>query len=262
MDTLNRLGSFTPTWTCGLITEKLMKNWPRLQYLTHILCWLPLFVLAAAYFTDNLTINPIQAATQRSGDIAIIILLASLAMTPLHILFNLPQLLKLRRPLGLYAFFYAALHMLTYTGWDYQFDFDLILTSIADKPYILIGLAALSLLTPLALTSHRWWQKRLGKLWKRLHQLVYLIAILAVIHLAMAVKGDFLRLQGDIWKPLAATLTLSLMLVVRIPPLRRTLSTRHRKARTVKIVPRPVTHRSDTASSAFNPQKQTETPNR
>lgn len=82
-----------------------MKNWSRLQWTVHILCWLPLVILVAAYLTDNLTINPIQAATQRSGDIAIIILLASLAMTPLHILFNLPQLLKLRRPLGLYAFF-------------------------------------------------------------------------------------------------------------------------------------------------------------
>ena len=261
MDTLNRLGSFTPTWTCGLITEKPMKNWSRLQLLTHILCWLPLFVLAAAYFTNNLTINPIQAATQRSGDIAIIILLASLAMTPLHILFNLPQLLKLRRPLGLYAFFYAALHMLTYTGWDYQFDFNLIFASIADKPYILIGLAALCLLTPLALTSHRWWQKRLGKLWKRLHQLVYLTAVLAVIHLAMAVKGDFLRLQGDIWKPLAATLVLSLLLVVRIPPLRRAFSVRHRKRRAVKITPRPVNRRSDSGLSAVTPEKQTETPN-
>lgn len=203
------------------------------------MCWLPLVILVTAYLTDNLTINPIQAATQRSGDIAIITLLASLAMTPLHILFNLPQLLKLRRPLGLYAFFYATLHMLTYTGWDYQFDFNLIVASIADKPYLIVGLLALSLLTPLALTSHRWWQKTLGKAWKRIHQLVYGIAVLAVIHLAMAVKGDFLRLQGDIWKPLAASLVLSLLLIVRIPHLRRVLTARHRRGRLVKINRQP-----------------------
>lgn len=216
-----------------------MKNWSRLQWTVHILCWLPLVILVTAYLTDNLTINPIQAATQRSGDIAIITLLASLAMTPLHILFNLPQLLKLRRPLGLYAFFYATLHMLTYTGWDYQFDFNLIVASIADKPYLIVGLLALSLLTPLALTSHRWWQKTLGKAWKRIHQLVYGIAVLAVIHLAMAVKGDFLRLQGDIWKPLAASLVLSLLLIVRIPHLRRVLTARHRRGRLVKINRQP-----------------------
>jgi sulfoxide reductase heme-binding subunit YedZ len=216
-----------------------MKHWSRLQWTVHILCWLPLVILMAAYLTDNLTINPIQAATQRSGDVAIIILLASLAMTPLHILFNLPQLLKLRRPLGLYAFFYATLHMLTYTGWDYQFDFNLIVASIADKPYLIAGLLALSLLTPLALTSHRWWQMALGKAWKRIHMLVYGIAVLAVIHLAMAVKGDFLRLQGDIWKPLAASLVLSLLLIVRIPPLRRVLTARHRRGRLVKINRQP-----------------------
>ncbi|GAP09867.1 predicted membrane protein [Bellilinea caldifistulae] len=238
-----------------------MKNWSRLQWLTHILCWLPLMVLTAAYFTNNLTINPIQAATQRSGDIAILILLASLTMTPLHILFNLPQLLKLRRPLGLYAFFYAALHMLTYTGWDYQFDFNLIYASIADKPYILIGLAAISLLTPLALTSHRWWQKTLGKIWKRLHQLVYLTAVLAVVHLAMAVKGDFLRLQGDIWKPLAATVVLAVLLIVRIPPLRRALSARHRRRRVVKITPQPTAKANPPGLESLNPQKQTETSN-
>ncbi|MFN7035705.1 MAG: sulfite oxidase heme-binding subunit YedZ [Bellilinea sp.] len=239
-----------------------MKNWTRLQYLTHILCWLPIIVLTTAYFTNNLTINPIQAATQRSGDIALIILLASLTMTPLFILFNLPQLLKLRRPLGLYAFFYAAIHLLTYTGWDYQFDFNQIYASIADKPYIIIGLLAISLLTPLALTSHRWWQKTLGKLWKRLHQLVYGVAALAVIHLAMAVKGDFLRLQGDVWKPLAATLVLSLLLIVRIPPLRRVLSARHRKGRVVKIAPKPTAKPSPPTLEGINPQKRTETSGR
>ncbi len=217
-----------------------MKSWSRLQWLTHLLCWLPLIALVVAYLTNNLTINPIQAATQRSGDIAIIILLASLAMTPLHILFNLPQLLKLRRPLGLYAFFYASLHMLAYTGWDYQFDFNLIYASIADKPYLILGILALSLLTPLALTSHRWWQKTLGKAWKRLHQMVYVAASVAVIHLAMAVKGDFLRLQGDIWKPMAAFIALGFFLIVRIPAVRRALSARHRKGRVVKINPQSV----------------------
>ncbi len=235
-----------------------MKHWSRIQWLTHILCWLPLVSLVLAYLTGNLTINPIQAATQRSGDFAIILLLISLSMTPLHVLFNLPQLLKLRRPLGLYAFFYATLHMLTYTGWDYQFDFPQIYASIAEKPYMIIGLLALSLLTPLAVTSHRWWQKRLGKTWKRLHQLVYLAAVLAVVHLAMAVKGDFLRLQGDIWKPLAAMSVLVLLMIVRLPPLRKALTARHRKGRVVKITPKT----PPAPLESVNPQKQTETSGR
>lgn len=212
-----------------------MKPWSRLQMLTHVLCWLPLAALVAAYLTGNLTVNPIQAATQRSGDIALVILILSLAMTPLHTIFNLPKLLSLRRPLGLYAFFYATLHMLTYTGWDYSFDFPQIYASIAEKPYLIFGLLALALLTPLAITSHRWWQKKLNKAWKRLHRLVYLTAGLAVLHLAWVVKGDVFRLQGDIWKPLAAGIALALLLMARIPPVRAALAGIRRKRRVIRI---------------------------
>ncbi len=216
-----------------------MKSWLRLQIITHLLCWMPLAGLVTAYLTGNLTVNPIQAATQRSGDIALVILILSLAMTPLHTLFNLPRLLPLRRPLGLYAFFYATLHMLTYTGWDYSFDFPQIYASIAEKRYLIMGMLALALLTPLALTSHRWWQKKLGKAWKLLHRLVYLAAGMAVLHLAWVVKGDVFRLQGDIWKPLAAGISLALLLVARVPPVRKALSGLSRKRRVIKIDPRP-----------------------
>ncbi len=215
-----------------------MKSWTRLQIFTHILCWLPLAALVVAYLTNKLTVNPIQAATQRSGDIALVILIVSLAMTPLHTIFNLPRLLPLRRPLGLYAFFYATLHMLTYTGWDYSFDFGQVFASIAEKPYLIIGLLALALLTPLALTSHRWWQKKMGKAWKQLHRLVYLAAGMAVLHLAWVVKGDVFRLQGDIWKPLAAGILLAMLLIARIPPVRKALSGLRRNRRVIKINPR------------------------
>lgn len=212
-----------------------MKSWSRLQIATHILAWLPLAVLILAYLTDNLTINPIQTATQRSGDIAIVLLLLSLACTPLHTIFNIPQLLKLRRPLGLYAFFYAVVHMLTYTGWDYGFDFRLVYASIAEKRYLIVGILALALLAPLAFTSHRWWQKKLGKAWKRLHRLVYLAAGVVVLHVAWAVKGDLFRLQGDIWKPLLAGILLVLFLAARIPPIRKALSGLRRRRKVIKI---------------------------
>jgi methionine sulfoxide reductase heme-binding subunit len=214
-----------------------MKKWSRLQIATHILAPMPLVILVIAYFTGNLTINPIQTATQRSGDIAIVMLLLTLACTPIHTIFNIPGLLKLRRPLGLYTFFYASLHMLTYTGWDYGFNFNLIASEFSEKRYLIVGFTALSLLIPLALTSHNWWKKKLGKTWKKLHRLIYLAAGLVVLHVSWAVKGDLLTLQGDIWKPLAAGIVLSLLLAARIPPLRKSLSKlRYRKAARPKSV--------------------------
>ena len=217
-----------------------MKKWSWLHIVTHILALIPLLLLVIAYFTDNLTINPIQTATQRSGDIAIVMLFVSLACTPTHTIFNIPVLLKLRRPLGLYAFFYASLHMLTYTGWDYGFNFNLIASEFSEKRYLIVGVTALSLLTLLALTSHNWWKKKLGKTWKKLHRLVYLAAGLVVLHVAWAVKGDLFTLQGDIWKPLASGIVLFLLLAARIPPLRKSLSKfRHlRFARSNPIQPK------------------------
>lgn len=201
-----------------------MKNWSSLQKIVHVLAWLPLLALLIAYFSDNLTVNPVQAAQQRTGDIAIILLLLSLACTPLNTLFGLPRLLKLRRPLGLYAFFYAGLHLLIYAGWDYGFDFVRASATLAEKRYLLAGLAALFILSLLALTSHNFWKVKMGRRWKKLHRLVYLAAGLVVLHVAWAIKGDVTRLRGDIWKPLAAGLVLALFLLARVPSVRKFLS--------------------------------------
>ena len=198
-----------------------MKHWSKLHILTHILSILPLLVLLWAYFTGRMGVNPFQMMEQRSGDIAIVILLLSLACTPLNTLFKIPELLKLRRPLGLYAFFYASFHMLAYTGWDYSFDFRQIYASIADKPYMIAGISAISLMLPLAFTSHKWWQKKLGKGWRKLHKLVYLAGVAAVLHLAWVIKGNLLTLSGAIWKPLLAVIALTIFLTLRIPPVRR-----------------------------------------
>ncbi len=202
-----------------------MKHWTPLQKAVHALAWLPLTALVVAYVTGNLTVNPVQAAQQRSGDIAIILLLLSLACTPLNTLFGLPGLLKLRRPLGLYAFFYAGLHLLIYAGWDYSFDFSQAAATVVEKRYLLVGMAALFLLSLLALTSHNFWKKKMRQRWKKLHRLVYLAAGLVVLHVAWVIKGDVARLSGDIWKPLAAGFTLALLLLARIAPVRKFLST-------------------------------------
>ena len=203
----------------------------RAQIIVHLVAILPLTWLVAAYFTGNLTVNPIQTATQRSGDTAVILLLLTLACTPLHTIFNLPVLMKLRRTLGLYTFFYAALHGLIYIAWDYTWDFRLIIDSFKGKPYLIAGLTTFLLLLPLAITSSRWWMRRLGRTWKRLHRLVYLAAIAAALHLTWAVKGDLRTLSGDIWKPLLAWFVLILLLTARIQPVVNSLqSLRHNKS--------------------------------
>ena len=196
--------------------------------------WLPLLVHASAWFlvawlvidylSGNLTINPIQAATQRTGKYALIFLVLSLSCTPINTLFGFRQVLGLRRWLGLYAFMFAAIHLTIFIGWDYGFDISLLKIEFLQKRSVIIGSAALLILLPLAITSFRWWMKRLGKNWKRLHRLVYLAGGLVIIHYAWAKKGDLFRLQGDIWQPLLIGIFLIILLVLRIPSVRKKVS--------------------------------------
>lgn len=202
---------------------RLLPRFTRLQLAVHIASLIPLASLVWDALRDNLTINPIQAATQRTGDYAILLLLLSLACTPLYHLTGFAPILKWRRPLGLYAFLYASIHLSIFIGLDYGFDWALLWQEVALKRYVLVGLGAFLILLPMAFTSYNYWKKRLGKGWKRLHRLVYLAGVLAVIHLAWVVKGDVLNLQGDIWKPLLAGITLTLLLAARLPFLRRAL---------------------------------------
>jgi sulfoxide reductase heme-binding subunit YedZ len=188
-----------------------------LRIVVNVLSPVPLAVLVWAYFTDHLTINPIQAATQWLGDIAIVFLLLCLLCTPIHTVFNLTMLLKLRRPLGLWSFYYASLHLLSNVGLDYGFDFKLFNLDNGNKLYIYVGMAALLILSALAFTSRKWWKVKLGKGWKRLHKLVYLAGAVAVLHLALVVKGNFLTLMGDVWKPLVAGSVLAVALILRVP---------------------------------------------
>lgn len=189
----------------------------RFQWVVHLASWGPLAVLVWDYFQKNLTVNPIQAVEQRSGLIALSFLLLSLACTPLNTLFGFRPALKVRRALGLYAFFYATLHFLTFFAWDYGANLNFIWLDISDKRYILVGALALLILISLALTSTRWSMQKLGKRWKILHQWVYPAAGLVVIHYVWSVKAD-VRL------PIAAGVVLALLLLVRLPPLRRWLS--------------------------------------
>ena len=200
------------------------KRYAWLRILTHVAAWIPLLALGWAYGTDHLTINPIQAAEQRTGQAALVLLLLSLACTPLFTITRFPPVNELRRPLGLYAFFYAAIHLFLFTGIDYGFNFRLILLDVGSKSYILVGLAAFLVLASLAVTSIQWFVIRMGKKWKQLHRLVYLAAVLVVLHFAWVVKGDITRLQGDVIRPIAAGVILGLLLILRLPPVRRRLA--------------------------------------
>lgn len=193
---------------------------PRLssfQILVHLASLAPLVVMIFDYFRDNLTVNPIQELTFRTGKTALVLLILSLACTPLNTVFKFRGALKVRRALGLYTFFYASLHFLTFVGLDYGFDLSLIREAIFEKRYALVGFSAYLILLPMALTSTKAWMRRLGKDWKRLHKFVYLAAALVIVHYLWLVKSD-------IRDPLAYGLAVALLLVARIPAVRRSLS--------------------------------------
>ena len=192
-----------------------------LQVVIHILGWLPLAWIPYAYFAGRLSVNPIQDIEQRLGRTALYFLIASLACTPLNTLFGWRELLKRRRALGLYCFMYASLHVLTFTGLDYGFNLQLIGGIVLKKPYAIVGLATFILLLPLAVTSFRWWMKKLGRKWTSLHRLVYLAGVLDILHYAWAKKGNLFILSGDILRPLLWGLLLLLLLALRLPPVRR-----------------------------------------
>lgn len=191
-----------------------------LQLLVHLAGWLPLGALLFDLLTDNLTANPIQAIEQRTGYTALVFLALSLACTPLAFL-GWKELTQRRKALGNYAFLYAALHVTVFVAVDYGLNLDAILRDVGTKQYILIGATAFLLLVPLAATSFNYWMKRLGKNWKRLHRLVYLIAPLVVLHFFMARKGNFLALSGDVLQPFLFAVIIGILLLLRLAAVKR-----------------------------------------
>ncbi len=154
-----------------------------------------LLLLPATYYVwgvwyDALGANPLEAVIRGMGDWGLRVLLLTLAISSLRRLLNWAQLLRLRRMLGLYAYFYVVLHLLAYLWFDQFFDWEEIWFDILERPFITVGMVAVILLTPLALTSTNKMIKRLGKRWKKLHMLVYPISLLGVLHFWWMVKLD------------------------------------------------------------------------
>ncbi len=211
-------------WFCSINMKSLFNRYTPLQIAMHIYAWSALVRLIIDFFNHHLTANPIQAMEQRTGRHAITLLVLSLACTPLNTIFRWSEPLKRRRALGLYAFMYASIHILIFINLDYGLAWSLIVQTIAEKPFVIYGLITFLLLIPLAVTSFDIWKKRLGKNWKRLHYLIYLIAPLAVYHFILSKKGDLFRLQGDIIRPLIYGLIVLVFLTLRIPQVRRGLT--------------------------------------
>jgi sulfoxide reductase heme-binding subunit YedZ len=172
-------------------------------------CLIPVVQLVYFGFTDNLTANPIEYITRFTGSWALIFLLVTLSITPVRKLSGWKELIKLRRMIGLFAFFYALLHFSTYVVLDLFFDFAAISKDILKRPYITVGFTAFVLMIPLAVTSTAGMIRRLGKRWQQLHYLVYVVAILGVVHFYWLVKSDIRR-------PVQYGLVLALLLGYRL----------------------------------------------
>ena len=178
--------------------------------LLFLLCLLPFCVLIYNGFTNNLTANPIKEITHFTGEWALRFLLITLSITPLRRITRQNALLRFRRTLGLFAFFYASLHFCTYLVLDQFFDWNEIVLDVAKRPYITVGFSAFVLLIPLAVTSTNKMVQRLGHNWRRLHSLIYPIAVLVIFHYLWLVKADILP-------PIIYGLILCLLLALRTP---------------------------------------------
>jgi sulfoxide reductase heme-binding subunit YedZ len=200
-----------------------------LQLLTHIAALSPLAVLAWDFTQGQLTTNPIQEITLRTGIYSLALLVLSLACTPVSTVFGLKPVLRLRRPLGLYGLMYASLHLLNFIGLDYGFDFNLLRDDVFGKDYIWAGFVALLALLPLAITSTKGWVHRLGRNWERLHWLVYPAVLLAVAHFLLLVKVDMRE-------PLLYGAVVVLLLTVRIPRVRKAVGRLRHRPKAVKEI--------------------------
>jgi sulfoxide reductase heme-binding subunit YedZ len=185
---------------------------------------LPLAVLLWRAIGGDLGANPIEAVTLFTGRWALRLLLVTLAISPLRRLTGWHRLIGFRRMLGLFAFFYAALHFTIYLVIDQFFDWETIADDITKRPFITAGFAAFVLLIPLAVTSTQGWIRRLGRRWQQLHRLIYAGAILAVIHFIWKVKSD---LRDPLWYASILGLLLGFRVVWWIAARQRRSATGH-----------------------------------
>ncbi|MFP4345700.1 MAG: sulfite oxidase heme-binding subunit YedZ [Anaerolineales bacterium] len=201
------------------LLERLRKNWLRI--LAHAGALLPLLLLVWDAVAGTYLIDPVQEILSRTGNSALILLLLTLSCTPIQTIFGFNRILRIRKILGLYAFFYALLHFFTFVGLDYNFNLAYLRPAFTDQPFVLIGLAALLILVLLAFTSTQSWQRRLGKRWKRVQQLIYVAAALVIVHIMWVRK--------EILESVEYLIILVVLLFLRLPPVRRGIVSARKK---------------------------------
>jgi len=169
----------------------------------------PLFYLLWGVFTDNLGANPIENMLHTTGWWALFFLILTLVITPLRKISGWNKLIRFRRMLGLFGFFYATLHFGVYLGLDRLLEWGEIVKDLSKRPYITVGFTAWLLLIPLAITSNKGWIRRLGKRWQKLHRLIYISALGGVLHFWWLVKAD-------IFEPLLFGLAWAVLMLARV----------------------------------------------
>ena len=184
-----------------------MKNYSKPT--VFLLSLWPIYIIAYQLIYNKLGPEPVDRIVNHFGEWTLIFVLLTLSMTPLKKITNSVEWIKFRRMLGLFAFFYASIHMLSYVGLDYRFDFEPLIDDVLKKKFIFIGFSAWLLLIPLAITSSDKMVRILKKNWKKLHRLVYVISIFGVLHFIWLSKTIF-------FKPLIFLIILIILLLFRI----------------------------------------------
>ncbi len=179
-----------------------------LRIFIFVISLVPFIYLAIGIFTNSLGANPIEYLLHATGFWTLTFLLITLSITPLRKIKALKRLIQYRRMLGLFVFFYAFLHFSIYLAIDRFFEWDEIYKDIFERPFITVGFTAFILLIPLAVTSTKKMIRRLGKNWQKLHRLIYVIAVLAIIHFWWLVKKD-------ITEPLIFASILAVLFLIR-----------------------------------------------
>ncbi len=182
--------------------------------LVFFMAFLPFVFMLIKVIENELGADPIKTLTHQTGDLGLYFLLITLSISPLRNLLHAPWLIRFRRMLGLFAFFYAVLHVAIYFGLDQQLLVNAIIEDIVKRPYITVGFCAFLILLALAATSFKAAQRRMGKNWKKLHKTVYLATALVLLHYLWLVKADLLL-------PLIYTAVYLLLLAGRLPSLSR-----------------------------------------
>ena len=182
--------------------------------LVHLLCLVPFSALLWAAFNDGLGANPVEKLTHETGDWTLRLLLITLSISPLRQWTGQAAFVRFRRILGLYTFFYGCCHFSIWFIADHSLDLAGMIEDIVERPYITLGFSALMLMLPLAITSNQAMIRRLGKKWKTLHQLIYLIISLGILHFVWLVKADYLE-------PTIYAIIALILLAHRVGPIKR-----------------------------------------